>query len=114
MKIFLFVLLIFTTSLFSCSGDCISCHPKLENSISKPHHQILKSCIKCHTTLPEGMSSCGGDCFECHSQSKLIKSKRVEHQSLQKCKTCHINKEDLFKIPNINNNSDLMKLLKNR
>ncbi len=104
-------------SLFACSGDCVSCHPVLKTSIEKPEHKILKSCIKCHTTLPEGMSSCGGDCFQCHSQNKLIKSNSVpQHRQLEACKKCHINKEDLFKTfdnQNINNSSNLMNLLNN-
>ena len=106
------LLIIFSIYVFACSGDCMSCHPVLKESIKKPHHQILTSCIKCHTSVPEGMSECGGDCFQCHSQNKLIKSDRKEHQNLGTCKECHINKEDLFKsTPSLNNNSDMMKLL---
>ncbi len=108
MRYILFIL-IFCTYLFSCSGDCMSCHPSLKKSINDPHHRLLKTCISCHTQLPEGMSECGGDCFECHSQNKLIKSKRVEHQKLAACKKCHINKEDVLKMPNtINNETNMM------
>ena len=60
------------------------------------------------------MVECGGDCFACHSQNKLIESNRIEHQNLASCKECHINKEDLFNYPAINNNSTLMNLLKNK
>ena len=97
---------------FACSGDCMSCHPVLKESIKKPHHQILNSCIQCHTKVPEAMSECGGDCFACHSQNKLIKSDRKEHQNLSTCKECHISKEDLFKTPpSLDNNSNLLQLL---
>ncbi len=106
------LLIMFSIYAFACSGDCMSCHPVLKESIKKPHHVILNSCIKCHTTVPEGMTECGGDCFQCHSQNKLIKSDRKEHQSLGTCKKCHISTEDLFKsIPSLDNNSDMLKLL---
>lgn len=85
---YIFVLTLFITSIFACSGDCMSCHPVLKESIQKPHHMMLNSCIKCHTTLPEGMTSCGGDCFACHSQNKLINSNTVpEHTKLKHAKS---------------------------
>ena len=107
------LLLLITLTIYSyaCSGNCMQCHPTLKKSIEKPHHVILKTCINCHTKVPEGMVSCGGDCFACHSQNKLIKSDRKEHQNLASCKECHINTEDLFKSPGIDNNSNLMELL---
>ena len=112
-KIFLFIL-IFTFNLFACSGDCMSCHPSLKNSINQEHHKILTSCISCHTKTPATMVECGGDCFSCHSQNKLISSNRIEHKNLSACKTCHINKEDLFKTPGINQGSTLIDLLNNK
>ena len=111
MKKILFLLISLSIYSFACSGNCMQCHPSLEKSIQEPHHKILNSCIKCHTTVPQGMSECGGDCFACHSQNKLIKSDRKEHQNLASCKKCHINKEDLFKTPDINNSSNMMDLL---
>lgn len=111
----LFFLTLFLSSLFACSGDCLSCHPVLKESIDKPHHSMLNSCIQCHTKLPEGMSSCGGDCFSCHSQNELISSSNIkEHSNLSSCKQCHINKEDLFINDTLNNSSTLMDLLKNK
>ncbi len=93
----------------------MSCHPVLKQSIDKPHHIMLISCIKCHTKLPEGMTSCGGDCFECHSQNKLINLNTIpEHTKLETCKQCHINKEDLFNTPSLNDSTNLMNLLKNK
>jgi hypothetical protein len=109
------IFLIFCIYSYACSGDCMACHPILKESIKEKHHQILTSCIACHTKTPDTMSECGGDCFSCHSQNKLIESNRVEHQSLASCKECHINKEDLFKNPSINNSgSTLIDLLKNK
>lgn len=112
---YLVFLTLFLTSLYSCSGDCMACHPILKQSIDKPHHAMLNSCIKCHTKLPEAMASCGGDCFACHSQNKLIQSSNIqEHSKLESCKQCHINKEDLFNYPTINNSTNLMNLLNNK
>lgn len=110
------ILIILFLSLYSyaCSGDCISCHPILKKSIKEKHHEVLTSCIACHTKTPVTMTECGGDCFACHSQNKLIKSGRVEHQNLSSCKKCHINKEDIFKNPGINEGSTLIDLLNNK
>ena len=113
MKIVLFLFTFYFYS-FACSGDCMSCHPILKESIKEKHHQILVSCVECHTKTPTTMVECGGDCFACHSQNKLIESNRVEHQNLAFCKKCHINKEDIFKTPGINEGSTLVDLLKNK
>ena len=110
--VFLFIFL--TLYSFACSGDCMACHPVLKESIKEKHHQVLTSCIVCHTKTPATMTECGGDCFACHSQNKLIESNRIEHQNLASCKECHINKEDLFKTPSLNSGSSLMDLLKNK
>ena len=110
----LLILLFLSLYSYSCSGDCMSCHPVLKESIKEKHHQVLTTCIACHTKTPTTMVECGGDCFACHSQNKLIESNRIEHQNLASCKECHINKEDLFNYPAINNNSTLMNLLKNK
>lgn len=92
----------------------MSCHPVLKESIKEKHHEVLTSCISCHTKTPETMAECGGDCFACHSQNKLIKSDRIEHKNLSSCKKCHINKEDIFKVPGINEGSTLIDLLNNK
>ena len=104
------ILIVCSIYAFSCSGDCMACHPVLKESIKKPQHQILNTCIKCHTTVPVGMAECGGDCFSCHSQNKLIKSNRIEHQKLAGCKECHINKEDIFNAPTLDNESNMIDL----
>ena len=113
---YILILFLLSIKLFGCSGNCVQCHPVLEKSIEKSHHQLLKTCINCHTKIPEGMSSCGGDCFACHSQNKLIKSNRVEHQGLGKCKECHLNKEDLlnFEEKSFNNNDSILDLMQNK
>lgn len=111
-KIILF--LSFCLYSYACSGDCMSCHPVLKESIKEKYHQVLTTCIACHTKTPATMTECGGDCFTCHSQNKLIESNRIEHQNLASCKECHINKEDLFKNSSLNNGSSLMDLLKNK
>jgi hypothetical protein len=111
-KVFLF--LIFCIYSYACSGDCMACHPILKDSIKEKHHQILTSCIACHTKTPDAMTQCGGDCFSCHSQNKLIESNRIEHKNLASCKECHINKEDLFKNPSMNSGSTLSDLLNNK
>ncbi|MCJ8325624.1 MAG: hypothetical protein MJK08_00860 [Campylobacterales bacterium] len=85
---------------YSCSGDCMACHPVLKKTINSKYHLVLKSCINCHKTTPDSMSSCGGDCFSCHSQNKLIKTKLKEHQDLASCKACHVNTEDILKFDN--------------
>ena len=113
MKIVLLFIFL-TLYSFACSGDCMACHPILKESIKEKHHQVLITCIACHTKTPATMVECGGDCFACHSQNKLIESNRIEHQNLASCKECHINKEDLFKNSSLNNGSSLMDLLKNK
>lgn len=113
MKIFILIFTLYFHS-FACSGDCMSCHATLKNSINEEHHKVLTSCIACHTKTPTTMVECGGDCFACHSQNKLIQSDRMEHQNLASCKKCHINKEDIFKTPGMNEGSTLADLLKNK
>ena len=110
------ILIFFAFCIYSyaCSGNCMACHPVLKESIKEKHHTILTTCISCHTKTPATMTQCGGDCFACHSQNKLIDSNRIEHQNLSTCKSCHINKEDLFNPPSLNNNSTLMNLLRSK
>lgn len=112
-KFLILTFLISFQSLFACSGDCMACHSVLKESINKGFHQVLKTCITCHAKLPEGMVECGGDCFACHSQNKLIKSNKIEHQSLSSCKECHINKEDIFSTKP-NSSATLFDFVKNK
>ena len=86
----------FFSFLYACTGDCTSCHPVLKESIEKPHHVILKSCISCHKENVGPVNECGGDCFQCHPKQKLINSDRIEHQEIAKCKECHVDAKDLL------------------
>lgn len=102
------VLLIFTLTLqilFSCTGDCTSCHPKLDVE-SDARHTILKNCINCHNqeTLKDvDMGpACGQDCWVCHDAKKVAQVDILEHKNLNACISCHSsldNKDaDYFKI----------------
>jgi len=108
----LFVAFVFASFLYACTGDCISCHPVLKESINKPHHVILKSCIECHTENTGPVNECGGDCFACHPRAKLIKSDRPEHKAIEKCKECHVDtKELLTGKKKINSSNELINIL---
>jgi hypothetical protein len=96
MNKFIFIIILVTSFLYACTGDCIACHPVLKKSIDEPHHVILKSCINCHTKNVGPVNECGGDCFACHPKSKLINSNRVEHQEVSKCSQCHVDVKDLL------------------
>lgn len=109
---YLFILLAFAAVLNACSGDCLQCHPVLKKSIEKKHHRVLKTCINCHTKLPEGMTQCGGDCFDCHSRKKLSQSNRIEHQQISKCKQCHTDKQELLDM--VDKSSNLIDILNQR
>ena len=109
----MFLLIVLSTFLFACTGDCIACHPILKKSINKPYHQILKSCITCHKDNAGPVNECGGDCFKCHPREKLINSNRVEHQEISKCKECHIDVNELLNNKKqLNQNDDLIDILK--
>ncbi len=88
-RIFLFLYLL-TTWAWSCSGDCLSCHPALaKNILSDERHKPMLTCKACHMNEEAGMSACGKDCFECHAIEKIDKSV-VEHDVIQKCRACHM------------------------
>ena len=108
MKTVLFFLIVVSSFLYACTGDCISCHPVLKKSINEPHHQILKSCISCHKDNAGPVNECGGDCFQCHPREKLIKSDRFEHQEIAKCKECHVDVKELL---NQDKTNDLINIL---
>ena len=96
MQKLIFLVLFFTFS-FGCSGDCLSCHPKLQATILvDERHKPMLTCIKCHTSETGGVSECGKDCFSCHPIEK-ISSDVIEHAVIKKCADCHT------KIPALNN-----------
>lgn len=99
MKYLLF-LSIFTYSLFACTGDCMTCHPKLIPTINEDlRHKPMLTCIKCHSAEPNTMAECGNDCFACHPMEKINKPNVREHDVIQKCRDCHVGeKEKLFDV----------------
>ena len=91
-------ILFFTFSLFACTGDCLTCHPKLVPTINVDvRHMPMLTCIKCHSAEPNTMAECGDDCFSCHPMSKINKPDIREHDVIQSCVDCHVGqKEKLF------------------
>jgi hypothetical protein len=93
------LLFIFFNIAFSCSGDCIKCHPSLKkNGVMDDNHKILENCITCHkitdNELEKMGSLCGQDCWDCHNVKKVsdvkIKGEFVkEHLVLNDCINCH-------------------------
>ncbi len=95
MKNVILLLFFIKLSLFACEGDCISCHPGLlKNGKFDKEHEVLKSCVTCHTK--EQMSKidmgagCGQDCWECHDVKKVSTSGVKEHEGLDRCIECHL------------------------
>lgn len=90
----LLLLLLFISYLFSCSGDCLSCHPKLaKNILMDERHKPMLTCIACHKNEESGISECGKDCFACHDVKKIDNSVE-EHQVIEGCRNCHMNLPD--------------------
>lgn len=84
-------LLLFNVWLLACSGDCLSCHPKLTKTIlSDARHKPMLSCIACHKNENSGVSECGKDCFSCHDAQKIDQNIQ-EHKVIQECRACHMN-----------------------
>lgn len=104
MKFLASYFLFFCIFVFSCTGDCASCHYTIDYKNDKRHAAMLE-CKTCHT--PEKMQSlnmgdtCGEDCFACHNVEKLQKeSLKKEHSVIMdSCMQCHKNlaKETLNK-----------------
>lgn len=91
---FLIALGLFLSTLFSCTGDCASCHAKLDYKNDERHKAMIE-CKTCHTEEKMNsieMGGCGQDCFSCHAPSKLqnpLLSK--EHGMIPQCIQCHTN-----------------------
>ena len=103
MKIIFLFLALFCAALLACTGDCVSCHPKL-NVTTDVRHTPLATCITCHTKeslLGVDMgAACGQDCFACHSADKITQSGVIEHQSIGSCIACHTTlKKETFMAP---------------
>ncbi|MDR1451647.1 MAG: hypothetical protein LBI57_04860 [Helicobacteraceae bacterium] len=85
---------LFAAIAFACSGDCVSCHAALGDSLGKDSdHSTLLSCVECHQEIASPNAECGGNCFSCHSENSMDKSV-LEHKTLSDCKTCHISAAD--------------------
>lgn len=91
MKKLLILLLLFSASLFACTGDCMSCHPSLEkNILTDKRHSPMLTCIYCHKENSESMAECGPDCFVCHTKEKIDKPDVREHDAIEDCRICHM------------------------
>jgi len=87
---YLVTIILFSLSLLACTGDCMSCHPKLVSNIDKDQrHKPMLTCIKCHPADPSSTAECGDECFSCHKASEIYKTKIKEHQVIQSCIDCH-------------------------
>jgi len=98
MKLLALLLLTISTSLFACTGDCLTCHPALLPTInSDERHKPMLTCIACHSADPNSMAECGSDCFSCHSVEKIEKANVKEHMVIRGCRDCHLQlKKALF------------------
>lgn len=98
---------IFSSYLFGCTGDCLTCHPKLVPTINEDlRHKPMLTCIKCHSAEPNSMAECGDDCFACHPMSKINAADVRQHDIIQECVDCHVGaKEKLFDTSNSFNQS---------
>ena len=78
--------------LLACSGDCASCHFKLDYK-NDERHKSMAECKSCHTDEKMNaidMGGCGQDCFACHSPQKLQNpSLSKEHGTIPQCIECH-------------------------
>lgn len=101
MKLFI-LFLIFTFSLQACTGDCLTCHPKLVPTIKVDvRHMPMLGCIECHSAEPNTMAECGDDCFGCHPMSKINAADVRQHDVIQTCVDCHVNADkELLDISN--------------
>lgn len=106
---YLLYMILFSVSLLACTGDCMSCHPKLVPTINEDErHKPMLTCINCHSADPNKMADCGADCFACHSMTKIYEANVKEHDVIQSCRDCHVKaKEKLFDTSNSFNQSQV-------
>lgn len=89
-RVFLLLLVSFST-LLACTGDCLSCHPKLVPTINDDaRHKPMLTCITCHKPDANSMADCGSDCFACHPVSKITQVGVKEHDVIITCRNCHM------------------------
>ena len=90
MKTILLLFFFFSVSL-GCTGDCMTCHPKLLKTIDTDmRHKSMLTCIKCHSPNPAKMADCGSDCFACHKVEKIEGKGIEEHKVIRECRDCHM------------------------
>ncbi len=88
---FLASLILFSNLLLACTGDCLTCHPKLVPTIKEDiRHKPMLTCINCHSPNPNKTADCGADCFACHSMKKINSANVKEHDVIQSCRDCHV------------------------
>lgn len=99
---FLFLTAFLSSLLLACTGDCLTCHPKLVPTINVDiRHMPMLTCIKCHSAEPNSMAECGDDCFACHPMSKIHAANVREHDVIQTCVDCHVGaQEKIFDVTN--------------
>lgn len=86
---------IFST-LFACTGDCLTCHPKLVPTIETDlRHKPMLTCIKCHSADANSMAECGSECFACHPVEKIEKVDVPEHKVIRECRDCHVKLKEM-------------------
>jgi len=84
-------ILFLSLSLFGGMGDCMRCHPSLEDS---KKHEGMKSCLSCHTKskVPKNATECGDKCFKCHSTEDMDVENIPQHAVFEDCRECHVTK----------------------
>ena len=104
---YIFIVLLFVASSLACTGDCLTCHPKLVPTIdTDKRHKPMLTCIRCHSAKPNAMAECGDDCFGCHPIAKINGANVREHDVIQTCVDCHVNADkELLDISNTHNQS---------
>jgi len=97
MKIRLISLIVLLTpALFACTGDCLTCHPKLVPTIETDvRHKPMLTCIKCHSADADSMAECGSECFACHPVEKIEKVDVEEHKVIRGCRDCHVKLKEM-------------------
>lgn len=86
----------FSYALLACTGDCLTCHPKLVPTIEQDaRHKPMLTCINCHGADPNAMAECGSECFACHPVEKIEKAGVEEHKVIRGCRDCHVKLKEM-------------------
>ena len=99
--------------LTACTGDCLTCHPKLVPTIeTDSRHKPMLTCIKCHGADPNAMAECGSECFACHPVEKIEKANVEEHKVIRGCRDCHVKIKEMVSDISVPKNQSSMPALK--